>query len=300
MFVITNPQQNIKHDLMLGTPWFETIIIKDLDWHYKSIHFLDKSTNTHHTWRKLLPSSPNKIKIKQVRYDRPQDFLRNTEWCLEVDLTELESTKSRAATGEINEISETKIKIDTSPSEEHTICAEIDALHTSLVDTTRLKKLLKKQLNLLKTRNRPPRNNVDKHRIKLINDPKVPPWRPVPQLSQFELETLKTFVKDNLERGYIKHSSSPYGACVLFAKKKDGSLRVCVDYRGLNNISIKDKTPLPHIKEMQARLQGATIFSKLDLREGFHNILVHPEDTHKTAFRTRFGHFEFQVVPFGL
>jgi hypothetical protein len=86
----------------------------------------------------------------------------------------------------------------------------------------------------------------------------------------------------------------------LFAKKKDGSLRVCVDYRGLNNISIKDKTPLPHIKEMQARLQGATIFSKLDLREGFHNILVHPEDTHKTAFRTRFGHFEFQVVPFGL
>ena len=73
-----------------------------------------------------------------------------------------------------------------------------------------------------------------------------------------------------------------------------------MDYRGLNSVTVKDRTPLPNIKEMQERLQGAKVFTKLDLRDGFHNILVDPKDCHKTAFRTRYGHYEFKVLPFGL
>ena len=136
--------------------------------------------------------------------------------------------------------------------------------------------------------------------ISLTEKYKIPNWRPVPQLNTFQLETLKKFIEANLDRGFISHSKSPFGACLLFAKKKDGSLRVCVDYRGLNAITIKDRTPLPNIKEMQNRLQGATIFSKIDLRDGYHNILIQPEDRNKTAFRTRYGHFEFNLMPFGL
>ena len=75
---------------------------------------------------------------------------------------------------------------------------------------------------------------------------------------------------------------------------------MCVDYRGLNSLTIKDRTPLPNIKEMQNRLEGATILSKIDLRDGYHNILINPKNRNKTAFRTRYGHFEFNVVPFVL
>ena len=119
-------------------------------------------------------------------------------------------------------------------------------------------------------------------------------------LSQHELEALKEYITDLLNKGWIEHSKSPFGANILFAKKKDGTLRVVIDYRGLNNITIKDRTPLPNIKEMQERLRGSTVFTKLDLRDGFNNILVKPEDQFKTAFRTRYGHFQYRVLPFGL
>ena len=100
--------------------------------------------------------------------------------------------------------------------------------------------------------------------------------------------------------GRIQTSSSPYGAQVLFARKKDGTLRMCLDYRQLNQTTIKDRTPLPNIEEMRGHLGKARFFSKMDLRDGYYNILVHPDDRAKTAFRTRFGHFEFTVMPFGL
>jgi hypothetical protein len=134
----------------------------------------------------------------------------------------------------------------------------------------------------------------------LTDDKKIPPWRPLGNLSQYELDALKEYITDLLNKGWIEHSRSPFGANILFAKKKDGSLRVVVDYRGLNNITMKDRTPLPNIKEMQDRLRGSTVFTKLDLRDGFNNILVKPEDQFKTAFRTRYGHFQYKVLPFGL
>ena len=103
-----------------------------------------------------------------------------------------------------------------------------------------------------------------------------------------------------LQLGHVVPSTSPYGAPILFTVKKDGKLCMCIDYRGLNKLSIKNRYPLPRIDEMLDRLNGAQFFSIIDLRSGYHQIRIAPEDTHKTAFRTRYGHYEFLVLPFGL
>jgi len=137
--------------------------------------------------------------------------------------------------------------------------------------------------------------------MKIETDPTAdPPFRPVIRLSIAELDELRKQLDDLLSKGFIKPSTSPYGAPVLFVKKKDGSLRMCVDYRGLNRITKKNHHPLPRIDELIDRFRGAQFFTKLDLLSGYHQQRIAEEDTHKTAFRCRYGHFEFNVVPFGL
>ena len=119
-------------------------------------------------------------------------------------------------------------------------------------------------------------------------------------LSRTEREAMETYIKDSLAAGIIRPSSSPVGAGFFFVSKKDRSLRPCIDYRGLNNITIKNKYPLPLINSAFEPLQKATIFSKLDLRNAYHLVRIRQGDEWKTAFNTPLGHFEYLVMPFGL
>ncbi|WMV41428.1 hypothetical protein MTR67_034813 [Solanum verrucosum] len=115
-----------------------------------------------------------------------------------------------------------------------------------------------------------------------------------------ELKELKAQLKDLLDKGFIQPSISPWGAPVLFVKKNDGSLRMCIDYRQLNKVTIKNKYPLPRIDDLFDQLQGASYFSKINLRSGYHQLRVRGVDVPKTAFQTRYNHFEFLVMSFGL
>ena len=115
-----------------------------------------------------------------------------------------------------------------------------------------------------------------------------------------ELEELRKQIDDLLQKRYIHPSVSPWGAPVLLVKKKDGSRRMCIDYRELNAVTIKNKYPLPRIDDIFDQLGGLKVFSKLDLRSGYHQLKVKKEDVQKTAFRTRYGHYEFVVMPFGV
>jgi RNase H-like domain found in reverse transcriptase/Reverse transcriptase (RNA-dependent DNA polymerase)/Integrase zinc binding domain/Retroviral aspartyl protease len=144
----------------------------------------------------------------------------------------------------------------------------------------------------------PPHRPYD-HTIPLEPD-KTAPFGPLYSLSEKELKALRDYIDENLKKGFIRRSESPAGAPVLFVPKKDKDLRLCVDYRELNKITIKNRCPLPLISETLERLREAHIFTKLDLKGAYNLIRVAKGDEWKTAFRTRYGHFEYLVMPFGL
>ncbi|GBG85291.1 hypothetical protein CBR_g39859 [Chara braunii] len=137
------------------------------------------------------------------------------------------------------------------------------------------------------------------HRIE-IEPRSITPKGAVYRMSPWELEELRKQLDELLEKGWIRPSSSPFGAPVLFVPKKEGELRMCIDYRGLNAITVKNVEPLPRIDDLLDRVQGCRYFFKIDLKSGYHQIEVHPDDQYKTAFLTRYRHYEFLVMPFGL
>ncbi|TPX40877.1 hypothetical protein SeLEV6574_g06366 [Synchytrium endobioticum] len=143
----------------------------------------------------------------------------------------------------------------------------------------------------------PPSRHVE-HAIDLVST--ETPHRPPYRLSYEELDELKKQLDYLLDRGLIRPSSSPFGAPVLFAPKKDGGLRLCLDYRALNKITMKNRYPLPRIEDQIDRLVGSKYFTKLDLRWGYWQIRVRDGDQYKTAISTRYGAYEFMVMPFGL
>ncbi|GJR01588.1 putative reverse transcriptase domain-containing protein [Tanacetum coccineum] len=120
------------------------------------------------------------------------------------------------------------------------------------------------------------------------------------RLAPSEMKELSDQLKELSDKGFIRPSFSPWGAPVLFVKKKDGSFRMCIDYLELNKLTMKNRFPLPRIDDLFDQLQGSSVYSKIDLRSGYHQLRVREEDIPKTAFRTRYGHYEFQVMPFGL
>ena len=144
----------------------------------------------------------------------------------------------------------------------------------------------------------PPHRDCDLHIN--IEEGAKPPSGTIYPLSAFELNALREFIDENLKSGFIRPSNSPFGAPVLFVKKKDGSLRLCVDFRRLNAITRKDKYPLPLTSELLDTPSRAKIFTKIDLKHAYHLIRIAAGDEWKTAFRTKYGSFEWLVMPFGL
>ena len=138
------------------------------------------------------------------------------------------------------------------------------------------------------------------HRIETFPGSPPPPPRPLRHQSTKDLAVFEEYTRTMIEAGQLRVSNSPYGAMALIVRKKDGTARVVIDYRGLNEITKKNKYPLPLMDEMFDRVTGAKYFTKIDLRSGFHQIRIHDDDCAKTAFRTRYGSFEYTVLPMGL
>ncbi|GKE71299.1 putative reverse transcriptase domain-containing protein [Tanacetum coccineum] len=144
----------------------------------------------------------------------------------------------------------------------------------------------------------PPPTQVEFH-IDLI--PGVAPVARAPyRLAPSEMKELSKQLQELSKKGFIRPSSSPWGAPVLFVKKKDGLFRMLIDYRELNKLTIKNRYPLSRINDLFDQLQGSSVYSKIDLWSGYHQLRIHEEDIPITAFRTRYGHYEFQVMHFGL
>ncbi|KAL0543907.1 hypothetical protein IC582_019012 [Cucumis melo] len=128
----------------------------------------------------------------------------------------------------------------------------------------------------------------------------VPISRAPYRMTPTELKELKVQLQKLHDKGFIRSSVLPWGALVLFVKKKDGSMRLCIDYRELNKVTVKNRYPLPRIDDLFDQLQGATVFSKIDLRSGYHQLRIKDGDVPKTTFHSRYGHYEFIVMSFGL
>nr|GEZ12031.1 putative reverse transcriptase domain-containing protein [Tanacetum cinerariifolium] len=124
-------------------------------------------------------------------------------------------------------------------------------------------------------------------------------WAPY-RLAPSEMKELSDQLKELADKGFIRPSSSPWGAPVLFVKKKDGSFWMCIDYQELNKLTVKNRYPLSRIDDLFYQIQGSSVYSKIDLRSGYHQLRVREEDILKTAFKTRYEHYKFQVMPFGL
>ncbi|GJS09519.1 putative reverse transcriptase domain-containing protein [Tanacetum coccineum] len=144
----------------------------------------------------------------------------------------------------------------------------------------------------------PPFCNIEFH-IDLVPEA-IPIAKSAYRLAHTEMQELSNQLKELKDKGFIQPSSSPWGASVLFVKKKDGSFRMCLDYRELNKLTIKNRYPFPRIDDLFGQLQGSQYFLKIDLHSGYHQLRVREEDISKTAFRTRYEHFEFMVMPFSL
>ena len=144
-----------------------------------------------------------------------------------------------------------------------------------------------------------PPHRVQDHHIPL-EEGKTPLYEPLRPLHDEKMKALKEYLDINKKQGWIRASTSPAGAPIHFVKKKDGGLRLCVDYWQLNEITVKDQTPLPLIGESLDQLSNATIYTKLNIRDAYYNLQIAKGDKLKTAFRTRYGLYEYYVMPFGL
>lgn len=250
-------------DVVLGKTWLKKIN-PQIDWRYDSLHF--EHRNQHHQWNTTLqedqlPAGIDLVTINSIMQN--SQLRRNAQWILVTEAKEL--SEKEAAPPAIQEVVDQHQ--DVLPS---TIPAGI-----------------------------PPERHVD-HAIDCIPG-STPPSRPAYRMNPDELAELRKHLADLTEKGFIRPSVSPYGAPVLFVPKKEpGKYRMCIDYRLLNAQTVKNVYPLPRIDDLLDQLHGSKIWSKIDLAQGYYQVRIKEGDIPKTAFRTRYGLFEFTVLSMGL
>jgi hypothetical protein len=290
--------------VILGLPWLRKHN-PAIDWKGNRVSF-----NSEYCARKCLDTSPHAVTVTED--NATQEYFKRTpldgelpEEVLSISMVDaetfsIESNDGTAGTITLKDINE--------------ILEAWELYHVIIADPVQ-KEALKKEATLKETipneyheylhlfdqkdpTELPPHRNHD-HHIPLV-DGKTAPFEAIGALDEKKLRALKEYIETNLKIGRIRPSKSPAGAPIHFALKKDGSLRLCVDYRGLNAITIKDRMPLPLISEALDRLVDAKIFTKLDIKDAYHNLRIAEGDEWKTAFRTKYGLFEYLVMPFGL
>ena len=281
-----------EYDVILGMPWL-TQFNPQIDWQRRTLTFKTNPTTT-----RPQPTSPPQPRytIRILPSEDPQKTTRQPE-----RLYVITDQKALARLQRTDDNVQWLCHLEEIPGPTQTPSADPTAnLPPTIVSL--LQPLLKKYADVFPSElpaGLPPSRTVD-HRIILKPDA-VPFSRSPPRLAPPELAELKKQLVELLTTGKIRHSVSPWGAGTLFVAKKDTTeRRFCIDYRPLNDATVKNNGSLPNIEELFDQLLGAKYFSKLDLRSGYHQIRIHPDDIPKTAFNTRYGHYEFLVLPFGL
>ncbi len=273
------------YDVIFGMPWLKQTNAQ-FDWLSGNIE-IKQNEESH-----LLTSLITPIKVKHIETSK-------------VRCDELESSKLLISAKQLKRALQTKdveeiFLLVVEPSSISEFTKPLQSASLEEVKSGELSKVLERFHTVFNEPppGLPPKRGLD-HRIELVEGT-TPISRALYKMSPAELDELKKQLTELLQKEYIRPSKSPFGAPVLFVRKKDGSARMCIDYRALNKATIKNKYPLPRIDELLDRLHGAKCFSKIDLKSGYHQIRISDDDIPITAFRTRYGHYEFLVMPFGL
>ncbi len=259
---------DIIQDLILGTPWLSTVEVFHLQPREGSLKF--RWNSQEYSWTTIAQEVNHGVEqVCMVEIPVFEEFCTHGD----VELYELQLAEKDQ---------------------------QIDVAEGEVRPDPDIQALLEEYKDVFAEPTGPPPSRPEDHQIELLPDARMPGMRGIGRLDETKLKVLRETLDTLLSKGFIKPSSSPFGANILFARKPDGSFRLCVDYRGLNAITKKNAAPLPNLQEMKDRLIGNCIFTKMDLRDGFYNVLMDPSDQCKTAFRTRYGHFEWVVLPMGL
>ena len=272
----------IAYDVILGKPWL-TLVNPQINWRTNEVKIVRKSSTY-----KLNCTSTNKLKVDSKMISALQFKKLIKKKSTKAWLCVLKSEMIMEIEKQLNEIAFKNIADQNEKDKE---------IYEAL--SPQLKKLLDKYPKVFSEyKGLPPERPNTDHTIEL-EPGSTPTFKNIYPMSQKELETLKKELIELLSSGRIRPSTSPYGAPVFFVYTEE-KMRLVVDYRALNKISVKNRAALPNIQEILDRLSKAKFFTKLDLASGFHQILINENDCKKTAFRTKYGHFEWTVMPFGL
>ena len=206
----------IKQDIVLGTPWFESVCIKNLDWRTRSISFTEHgSVSTEYTWS-AIGKAKSVPTILAGRYSNPQAFQRHTEWAAVINIDKL----SELTEEEIQEFEPTEVEVGEDGMYHFFKDDRPNVEGKQLLSNDTLVRILAPYSAVFEKPDHLPPSRPDDHAITLTEDNKIPPWRPLGNLNQYELEALKEYITDLLNKGWIEHSKSPFGANILFAKKR--------------------------------------------------------------------------------